>query len=184
MTKKDFWKSAMIWGAVCGLALFAISILSWALKLDENKMGMIAELLRFGVIFTVIFYTGRRNAALSGAEGYPYGRAVGYVFALMLFAGIVAGVGEFLMANFIARDYYDALYATQISAMVAVNPAIAQMSDQIIRMLANPFVLILGSVFNYVIKGGVLGLIFAAVVKKNPGVFISDPDDAPEQTNE
>lgn len=172
MTKKEFWRSASNWGMITGLAMFIISIISWLLKLDENKTGWLAELMRFAVIFAVIFYTGRRNAAAVGAEGYPYGRAVGYIFAMMMFAGIVAGVGEFLMANFIARDYYDALYVAQISAMVAVNPALAEMSDQVIRMLANPFVLIMSSLFNYVIKGGFLGLILAAFFKKNPDFFV------------
>ncbi len=171
MTEKEFWRSASNWGMICGLALFVVSLISWGLELEANNKTWTIQLLHFLVICPLLLYTGFRNARLSGPQGYSYGRAVGYIFAMMMFAGIVAGVGQFLMANFIARDYYDALYSAQVNAMVAVSPSLAEMADRMVRMLANPFVLILGSVFDLVIKGGFLGLILAAFIKKNPDFF-------------
>lgn len=179
MTKKEFWKSAMNWGMICGVALFVISLISWVLKLEVNKMNWAAELMRFAVIFVLILYTGRRNAAMTGSEGYPYGRAVGFIFAMMLFAGIVAGVGQFLMANFIARDYYDALNAAQFETALRMYQGtpmevrISEMGDQMVRMLANPFVLIVSMVANFVIKGGFLGVIMGVFIKRNPDIFAS-----------
>jgi hypothetical protein len=161
---------------ITGLALFVISLGSWALKLGGER-NWVAELVRFGVILGVILYAGRQNVRLAGAAGYPYGRAVGWIFAMMMFAGIVAGVGEFLMANFIARDYYDQMAAAQLEGILKVyqgTPMESQMitaGDQMARMLSNPFVLIFGSVFNWVIKGGFLGLIVAAFIKKDPDMF-------------
>ncbi len=46
------------------------------------------------------------------------------------------------------------------------------MRDMMVRMLSNPLLLIFGSVINYVIKGGLLGLILAAFFKKNPDIFV------------
>ncbi len=189
MTTKQFWQRASNWGMICGAGLFAVSLISWALKFTAGDFNW-PELMRFALIFVVILYTGRQNAALTALDGYPYGRAVGFIFATMMFAGIVAGVGEFLMANFIARDYYDALSAERVETIMGMyngtpmEGQIASMSDQIVRMLANPFVLIFGSVFDYVIKGGFLGLILGAFVKKNPDIFASGTPGGTNAANE
>ncbi len=179
MTKKQFWQNASNWGMICGGGLFAISIVAWVLKLDSgSSISWLPEFLRFVLVFALIYYTGRRNAALTGAEGYPYGRAVGFIFAMMMFAGIVAGVGEFLMANFIAREYYDALISAQFETLLQAYQNSSAMQDQLLagrdmamRWMANPLVLIFGSVFNWVVKGGFLGLILAAFVYKKPDIF-------------
>lgn len=177
MTKKEFWKRASNWGMICGAALFVVSLISWGLKLEENQMNWAIQLMHFAVICPLILYTGFNNARLCGPHGYSYGRAVGYIFAMMMFAGIVAGVGNFLMTNFIARDYFDGIMATQLEKMLAVyqgtgmEAKMYEMSDRIARLLTNPIVLILNSVFDLVIKGGFLGLILAAFIQKKPDFF-------------
>ncbi len=176
MSKKQFWQGASNWGMICGAGLFVISILAWAMKFTPGTFNW-PEFLRFALILGVIWVSGRRNAALTGPVGYPYGKAVGFIFATMMFAGIVAGVGEFLMTNFIARDYYDALNAKQLETILAVyrgtpmENQLMDMRDQVVRMLSNPLLLIFGSIFNYVIKGGFLGLIVAAFLYKKPDFF-------------
>lgn len=178
MTKKDFWRSALEWGTIAGAALFVMNLIGWGLKLETGR-SWLYELLLFIVICPLIIYTGRRNARLAGPQGYPYGRAVGYVFAMMMFAGIVYGMGRFLMVNFIAREYYDALNAGALETMLAVyraTPLYEQVlagQDMALRMMANPFVLIFQGVFNLVVKGGFLGLILCAFLKKNPDIFAS-----------
>ena len=178
MTTKQFWQSASNRGFLCGAALFAINVVGWALKLEATG-SWYYELLLFIVICPFILYTGRRNAALAGPEGYPYSRAVGYVFATMLFAGIVYGVGRYLMVNFIARDYYDALNATALEAAIKMyqgtplESQMAVMRDQMLGMLSNPFMIIFQSVFGLVCKGGFLGLILGAFIYKKPDIFAS-----------
>jgi cytochrome c oxidase assembly factor CtaG len=173
MTKKDFWRSASNWGMIVGAALFVVSLISWGLKFEANKMGWPVELMHFAVICPAILYTGFRNAQLSGPEGYPYGRAVGYIFAMLMFAGIVYGVGRFLMVNFIARDYYDAINAEAVQALAQAYQG-SPMYDQMIsisRWITNPIVLIVAGVIEMVCKGGVLGLVLAAFFTKKPDLF-------------
>ncbi len=183
MNKKEFWKSASNWGLICGAALFVMNIIGWALKLETTHGGWLYELLLFAVICPLIIYTGKRNAALTGAEGYSYGRAVGYVFAMMLFAGIAYGVGRFVMMNFIARDYYDAFSASSFDVMLkmyqgtALEEQAITMRHQMIRMMANPIYLIFVSVIMFLAKGGFLGLILSPIFTKKPDIFA-------EQTNE
>jgi len=177
MTKRQFWQGASNWGLICGAALFVVSLIAWGGKFEMHKLGGVTEFLSFGVVFAAIFVTARQNAALCGAEGYPYSRAVGFVFAMMLFTGIVYGVGEFVLANFVARDYYDALYAARMDTAMqayagsALEGQMAQARDMAVRMMANPFVLIFGGVLSWLCKGGFLGLIMCAFLKRNPDPF-------------
>jgi hypothetical protein len=177
MTKKDFWRSASNWGLICGAALFVMNIVGWLLKLETTSGGWLYELLLFIVICPLIIYTGRRNAALCGAEGYSYGRAVGYVFAMMLFAGIAYGVGRFVMVNFIARDYYDAISAGSFDALLQayqgtpMEEQMITMRHQGLRLMSNPIVLIINGIIMLVCKGGFLGLILSPIFTRKPDFF-------------
>jgi uncharacterized membrane-anchored protein len=172
MTKKEFWRSASRWGLICGLALFVMSLVSWALKLEQNEKTWTVELLHFIVICPAILFTGFRNARFSGVQGYPSGRAVGYIFAMLMFAGIIYGVVMFLMMNFIARDYYDAIMQTAQGQLEAYrNSPQYDMMVKMMRWQTNPIYLIVAGTLNITVKGGVLGLILAAFFKKNPDLF-------------
>ena len=176
MTTKQFWQSASNRGLIGGAALFVMNLIGWGLKLETGGTWLY-ELLLFIVICPLIIYTARKNAKLSGAEGYPYGRAVGFVFAMMLFAGIVYGVGRYLMVNFIAPEYYEALNAKSMDAVLQVYYN-TPMYDQLLSMretalgwMRNPLYLIFSEVFNLAIKGGFLGLILCAFLQKKPDLF-------------
>jgi hypothetical protein len=173
MTTKEFWKSASNWGFIGGAALFVANLIGWGLKLEAGN-SWLYELLIFLVLCPLIIVTGRRNAAAAGAAGYSYGRAVGYVFAVMLFAGIVYGVGRTLMTNFIAESYYTELFSGQIDKGLAVyqsTPMYDSMRDTMLGMNRNPFWLIFSGVFEMVFKGGFLGLVVCAFVTRRPDIF-------------
>lgn len=189
MTGKQFWQTASNWGFLGGAALFAMNLIGWALKLEANH-GWMYELLLFIAICPLIIITGKRNAAAAGPEGYSYGRAVGFVFAMMMFAGVVYGVGRFLMINFIGPEYYGKLNEEMIDALILVYsnfPQFDLMIEQrsmMLGWLSNPFYLIFESVFGLVIKGGFLGLVLCAFVYKKPDIFADTPqtlDDGPAE---
>jgi hypothetical protein len=178
--KSSFWQEASRWGFVGGLALFVMNLLAWALKLEANDNSWMKELLHFIVICPLIIYTGRRNARAAGPLGYSYGRAVGFVFALMMFAGIVYGVGQFLMMNIIAPEYYDAMNLQNLEATMAELSKslsgeqldmVIQQQKMMQRMMTNPFVLILSGIFEMMIKGGFLGLVLCAFFTRKPDIF-------------
>jgi hypothetical protein len=181
MTNKQFWQSASNRGFLGGTALFLVNIIGWTLKLETSEASWLYELLTFAVVCPLIIITGRRNALAAGPEGYSYGRAVGYVLALMLFAGIVSGTGRFLLVNFIASDYYNVLNAKALeSAMTlyrgtALESQMAQMREPMMSALSNPFLLIISAIVNLVIKGGFLGLVLCVFMKKNPDIFATPP---------
>lgn len=174
MTRKQFWQSASNWGFTGGLALFVVTLISWGFRFEEKGMTWPIELMHFAVIASLIVYTGRRNAANAGAEGYGYARAVSYVFAMLMFAGIVYGIGRYLMVDLIARDYYEAINAKQIEVMVRAYQG-APMGEQVRTMaegmMTNPVFLIFTGILELVIKGGFLGLILCAFLYKKPDMF-------------
>lgn len=179
--KKHFWQSASNWGFLGGMALFVVNLVGWGLKLDHS---LVYELLMFAVICSLVVVTGRRNAAAAGDAGYSYGRAVGFIFAMMLFAGVVYGVGRFLMTNFIALEYYNEINGAFANAFVAGYNASAPVKvspDQVIGWMRNPFVLIFAGVWEMVFKGGFLGLVAAAFFVKKPDIFGGgQPETAPK----
>jgi hypothetical protein len=176
MTNKHFWQAASNWGFLTGTGLFAMNLIGWGLKLETSN-SWLYELLLLIVILPAIIYTGKKNARNPGAEGYGYGRAVGFVFAMMLFAGVVYGVGRFLIINFIGVEYYSALNEKVIDNAFAIYRNIPQfnsmleMKDSMLGWLSNPFYLIFEAVIGMVSRGGFLGLILCTFVYKRPEMF-------------
>lgn len=163
-----------------------MNMIGWALKLEAANPWLY-ELLLFIVICPMIIYTGKRNARTAGPEGYSYGRAVGFVFAMMMFTGIVYGVGRFLMINFVGAEYYSPLIEEQANIFIrgfssneALFDAMIAKKEFIISLMKNPFLLIIGNIVDLVIKGGFLGLILCAFVYTKPDIF-AQPTPAPEQ---
>jgi hypothetical protein len=189
MTTKEFWRSASNRGFIGGAALFAANLIGWGLKLEAGN-SWLYELLIFCVLCPLIIVTGRRNARAAGAAGYSYGQAIGYVLAVMLFAGVVYGVGRYLMTNFIAEAYYTELYLGQVDAALAVyqsNPmydSMLDMRDIMVAMNRNPFFLIFSSVIELLFKGGFLGLVACAFVVRKPDIFAAAEGVPAEATNE
>jgi hypothetical protein len=192
MTKKQFWQSASNLGFLGGAALFAVNLIAWPLKLESGS-GLGLELMKFVVICTLIVLTAKRNATASGPEGYSYGRAVGFVFAMMMFAGIVYGVGRFVLMNFIASEYYNTLNEQTVDAFL-LGMSAALPSEQLdmyigqrelfLGMLTNPFFLIFQGILELVIKGGFLGLVVCAFFTRKPDIFADTHTDNIKQDNE
>ncbi len=189
MTRKQFWQTASNWGFLIGAGLFAMNIIGWALKLEATN-SWLYELLLFVVICPMIIYTGKRNARNAGPDGYSYGHAVGFVFAMMMFAGIVYGVGRFLIINFMGLEYYSAINESAIdnAFMIYQNfpqfDSMLEMRDTMLGWLRNPFYLIFEGVIGMVFRGGFLGLVLCAFVYTKPDIFAPAAESEQKEDNE
>ncbi len=182
MTRKQFWQGASNWGFLGGAALFGVNLIGWALKLETN-LPWVYELLTAAVLLPLIVVTGRRNAAASGAAGWPFGRAWGFVVAMMMFAGVVYGVGRFLLTNFIAPEYYGVMNETLVAeAMKLYGPSMqammADVSPMMGAMMRNPFYLIFQAVVELIFKGGFLGLVLCPIFTRKPDIFADGSNEA------
>ncbi len=177
-----FWSRAANYGLLSGLAVFVVNLLAWAFKLE--KAAWISESMLFVVLLGAIWITAKLNIAASGKQGYPYGRCVGFVFALMLFTAIVAGVGDFMLRAYIAPEYYieqlrqayDLVASVGGGAALTVGTldAAREMSE---RLLTSPVFLIFSEMINLGIKGGFLGMVMAMFLKKEPEMPLNRHND-------
>lgn len=169
MSDRLFWSRAANYGLLLGGAVFAVSLLSWALRLDGRTW--IPETMLFAVLCVGIFITGRCNAASADGGGYTFGRSVGFVFALMLFTGIAAGAGDFILRAFIAPEYYREQMRLAFDTIAPAVPD-AQTLDMARRisesLLTNPVFLIFSEIINLGVKGGFLGIVMSVFLKKEP----------------
>ncbi len=169
MSDRLFWSRAANCGLLLGVAVFAVSLLSWALRLEGR--AWISEMMLFAVLCAGISITGRRNAASADGGGYTFGRSVGFVFALMFFTGIAAGAGDFILRAFIAPEYYREQLCKAFDVMSQTIPD-AQTLDMARKMserlLTSPLFLIFSEIFNLGVKGGIMGIVMSVFLKKEP----------------
>lgn len=172
-----FWRSAFRWGCVCGVELIAVNLIGLFFELETNA-SWVYELLMMAVLVPLILYAGRRNAAsATPSVGYTYGRAIGFVFAAMLFAGVVYGLGKWLIINFVGPEYYAALHERLFENMLTVyngTPMMEQMidmRDMMLGMMRGPVFLVFQTVVELVFKGGFLGLVLCSFVVRRPDIF-------------
>ena len=170
---KVFWTEALTGGLVIGVLLFVWDLIGYWLNMPLNGSG-IASFVRFVILAGGIVVFCRRIRAFRGPElGLSYGTAFGFILAMMLFTGIVAGIGQFFLQVVIAPDYFDEVYE-----MTLLNAAIPEnLVEQMLAlrpMMKNPVVMILSGIFNYVIYGGLIGLIAAAFLKRPADPFANN----------
>ena len=182
MNDRIFWSRAANYGLLLGLAVFAVSLLSWAFKLENS--AWISEAMLFAVLLGGIWITAGLNVEASGEQGYSYGRSVGFVFALMLFTAVVAGVGDFLLRAYIAPEYYLEQLQRAFDMVAASGgglPSTMQTLDTARKMseelMTNPMFLIFSEMINLGIKGGFLGIVMSAFLKKDSAVPQNRQDD-------
>lgn len=168
LDKKTFWKNALNWGSLLGVVLFVIS-LAWALL--GLKSGFSDTVLTVAVVASVIFVSGRQNAALADRAGYPYVRAFGFVLATMLFAGVVCGIGGWFLQNIIAPEYYETQRA---AALAAAGAQAEQAAGMMAGFMKNPLVMLFSGVFGTVFMGGLIGLVVCAFVTRKPDIFAAE----------
>lgn len=176
--KKTFWSDAAIGGAVIGVALFAVALADALFELDGAGGGI--RLLNFAVLAFFIFIFGRRRSLKYGADGYTFSQSMGYILAMMLFTGLITGLTNYLLYNYVAPEYVMERY----EAAFMNNPMInsdsqlgRQYLDAAVSLLRNPLFLVFSGIFGWVIYGGCLGLIASAFIKRKPDIFDGNHSD-------
>ena len=130
MTRRDFWTEALKGGTLIGLVTVAFSLLTQT----AGERATLVEILGYAsTIITILLLAGylRRFARMhSRAEGFSYGRGVGFVVAMMLFVGVLSGVYSAVMTNFFIKE----------EILASVDAAMAQYQDMIQPSDADHFV--------------------------------------------
>lgn len=176
--KKSFWSDAARGGAIIGLAIFLISLISAILPQGGKS---IMSILEFAVLAYFIYTLSKRRGMKYGNAGYGYGQSMGFILAMMIFTGIIVGFGGFLITHYIVPVDFDALIEQALEANPMYDPdmpgmeAAAQFSA---RLAKSPVFQVISGIFGMLIYGGIIGLIASAFVRRRPDIFAGTEDES------
>lgn len=155
-----------------GLALVAVMVLQYIAR----GMGVIAAMLSlsgFVVIVVAQLRYGRSVARLYEGDGFGLGRAFLFMLQLSALAGVVYGLGAYVMQEVIDPVYYSDLMNKMVQAYVkslGMTPQQAATFDapQTRAMMGQIWVVVLSGIFGMVFQGGLIALFTSAIVRRRP----------------
>ena len=184
MEEKIFWRRAADYGLIVGLAVFAVNLAGLLLGFDDN--AALSEGLLLAVIVGGIVLSARRNMALDYPDGgYTYARSLGFALALMFFAAVAAGTGDYLLRAWIAPEHYMQQFEQMLQRLedsgVAVSEQMRQALDAAPQMMRNPLMLILSEIINLGLKGGAAGALLAVYLRNGTSSQNNTDNDRKQQ---
>ncbi|MBQ3246949.1 MAG: DUF4199 domain-containing protein [Alistipes sp.] len=183
--EKAFWNDVASKGAILGVLMLASNIFEHAMLLNGTmaRMSIVGvEVLVVFVLYIYLIYRFAKSHSLRyiPEEGFPYGKAFGYIVAISLFASVIVGLGSYVFTHFIIgyKEYVDGIINmyTNILSSTPMPAQVAGIYEQTLEQIqAQPepsiFATISSAIWNYLLLGGFVGLIIAAVVKREPNIF-------------
>lgn len=183
---KFYWNEALKGGTVIGLVAVAFNFLKSSLvRVDEISFwpGFVS-FVGFAVFVALVYsFTRKMSRLATPEEGFNYGRCVSYVIAMMLFAGFIVGLYNFIVMRFTSPEIITESLNTALAAYQGMFPEdqLDNMYAMAKKMLLSPLYNIFAGIFGYVFQGIFVGIFTSAFTKRNPSIF---PDNRPEESGE
>ena len=188
MEKSNFWNDACKGGAIIGLVMAVSNVAEQAMLLRGGvaMFGLVVlEWLALAGVFIwlLVRFTRRRAALYPPEEGFTYGQGLGFIVVMSLLAGVIVGVVSYFYRHVVVGyDAYTERYIGSVQGLLSEVPVPAATLDvyetMFEQMRSTPEPSIFGadgrSAFWYVVAGGLIGLIVAAVVARAPRPFADD----------
>lgn len=183
--EKEFWNDVASKGAILGVLMLVSHIFEQAMMLNGSlaQMGIVgAEMLVVCILYIYLLYrfTKRYSEQFSAEEGFSFGKGLSYVLTLSLFASIIVGLGGYIFTHFVIgyKEYTDgivALYENLLSSTQMPAQMVGTYEQMLERIAEQPEPSILttisSSIWSYIFLGGMVGLIIAGIVKREPNIF-------------
>ena len=163
-------KSALNSGAILGLALMVLSLLTYIFEMYENQwFGYLNWLVLIaGLVMSIKKY---RDENLGGY--IAYGQALGYGVLIAFFASIIVGFINFIYLGYIDDGFISYTLEKTESEMYNAGTPDDQLESamSVTRRLMSPGVLSILGVFMTTFLGFLFSLIVAAFLKKESDIF-------------
>ena len=175
ITSKIFWREALKSGTIIGIVTGCISMLQSFM--ESPAWSSVLGWLYYILLALLIYAFTRKIARMSRpSDGFPYGRCIGYVFAMMIFAGVVMGLITSLTYNVIAPGMLTGTLDTTFGMLEGMYSYddMDRMYDMMYSMMRNPLVLILSGIITMCFWGGLFGLVTSAIAQRKPQPFAED----------
>ncbi|MBO7185965.1 MAG: DUF4199 domain-containing protein [Alistipes sp.] len=187
MNNKTFFSDAMMAGAIVGVVMALSRIFErYELFFSTSELLSVVTpyaiewVLMVGIFVWLLFFFTRRRAKAADAEvGFSYGQALSFVLVVSMLAGIIVGLADTIFINAMGYDVYVDGMVTRIAEMrnlyieAGLTQADVKSFDEMAaaaRMTEQPsiFMNIFVDLYNYILFGGLPGLIIAAIVRRQP----------------
>ena len=134
------WREAATGGLYAGLAYALLTIAAHAGRSMPGLVTILNAVSFFSFAGFLYFYA-RRMAAYAGGDGFSYGRSLLFVLKMSLFAGVLAGVGQFVLVNWIDpegfREQFDLMVANMAGGGMGEKEA--EMAGSLgLKLMRNP----------------------------------------------
>lgn len=161
------WREAATGGLYAGLAYALLTIAAHAGRSMPGLVTILNAVSFFSFAGFLYFYA-RRMAAYAGGDGFSYGRSLLFVLKMSLFAGVLAGVGQFVLVNWIDpegfREQFDLMVANMAGGGMGEKEA--EMAGSLgLKLMRNPLFAVFSGIFSMLIYGGLLGLLISIFVR-------------------
>lgn len=181
MTKSSFWRDASQGGAGLGLAgvIFSLAGMLW------SAGGFIFNLANFVVtIYLLFYYTRRRSMLYSAEEGFSYTQSLGFIVAMGIFAGIIAGAYQVVASNFLFTEMFEQTVATSLETLkqtgIYNNEMMDQMSGLMRSYIFSPIPVLISNVVGNMLIFGFYGLFISIGTKREIDIFSTDDQEDEE----
>lgn len=181
MTKSSFWRDASQGGAGVGLAgvIFSLAGMLW------SAGGFIFNLANFVVtIYLLFYYTRRRSMLYSAEEGFSYTQSLGFIVAMGIFAGIIAGAYQVVASNFLFTEMFEQTVATSLETLkqtgIYNNEMMDQMSGLMRSYIFSPIPVLISNVVGNMLIFGFYGLFISIGTKREIDIFSTDDQEDEE----
>ena len=189
MIGRDFWYDVLRSGAILGVAMAVSHILEQylllysSLSLASVSVWYSLEWLLAAILFVwlLVRFSKRRASAADPKYGYSYSLALSYILMVSMLTGIIVGaantifIGAMGYGDYVEgmvgrveeiRDLYHSMNIATLDANFNAFIEALRAAEQP-TMLSNVFT----SFNNYILTGGLPGLIIAGVVSRKPQLF-------------
>lgn len=176
--KNKFWNEASRGGAILGLTVMAFALLGMVLP---QSIGFVLNLASFVVTLYLLFYFTKRRADQFPKEGYSYAQCLGFIVAMGIFAGIIAGAYQIVASNFLFPEKYEEMYNTIIATYAQMGTFDNNMMDTMKTLmrsyLFSPIPVLITQVLASIFTYGFYGLFVALGTKREADIFDNTTED-------
>lgn len=173
---KMFWRDALLSGTKIGIVSVVCSII--IMLVGNGALGGVLPFMERVIFFVLIFVFVRKHSwKYSPEEGFPFGRAFGFVLAMLLFVGIIQGVYNAILANYFMAPELTAEIDAVMVALQEQTPnlytpeMLEQSKDMITTLTFNPFAATLSTLLGVEISGIFIGLLVAVFTYRRADLF-------------
>lgn len=176
--KNKFWNEASRGGAILGLTAMAFALLAMVLP---QSIGFVLNLASFVVTLYLLFYFTKRRADQFPKEGYSYAQCLGFIVAMGIFAGIIAGAYQIVASNFLFPEKYEEMYNTIIATYAQLGTFDNNMMDMMKTLmrsyLFSPIPVLITQVLASIFTYGFYGVFVALGTKREADIFDNTTED-------